>query len=124
MTAKEIIDMVDDLSPNHYTEAQKLGWLKSVDGKIFHEVILTHYSAPWDMPVWDEESFSADSEMIVQAPYAEDLYTYYLMSRIAAANSEVAKYDQFASLYNQAFSDWANWYNRTRIPVKKGRWIL
>ena len=123
MTAATVISRVDDLSPNYYTAAQKLGWLASLDGKIYEEVILTHEGA--DDVDYDPTDYSANTvDLIVQPPYGEDLYCHYLCSRIAAANSEIAKYDQFATLFNADYIEWTGWYNRHHMPLKKGRWVL
>ena len=123
MTIEEIIAKVDALSPNQYTTEQKIGWLSSLDGKIFHEVILTHM--PGDFVYFPPSGYDTDDyELIVQPPYAEDLYTYYLLSRIAEMNAETAKYNQYAALYNAAYSDWTGWYNRTHRPITRGRWKL
>ena len=45
MTGQEIIERTDELCPNDYSEEQKLHWLSSLDGQIFHEVIQTHEGA-------------------------------------------------------------------------------
>ena len=42
MTIESIIAKADDLSPNQYSLEQKIGWLSTLDGKIYDEVILTH----------------------------------------------------------------------------------
>ena len=123
MTIEQIIAKVDNLSPNQYSTEQKIGWLSSLDGKIFHEVILTH--APGGYVFFPPDGYDTDEhELIVQAPYAEDLYTYYLLSRIAEMNAETAKYNQYAALYNAAYTDWTGWYNRTHRPITRGRWKL
>lgn len=123
MTIEQIIAKVDNLSPNQYSTEQKIGWLSSLDGKIFHEVILTH--TPGGYVFFPPDGYDTDEyELIVQAPYAEDLYTYYLLSRIAEMNAETAKYNQYAALHNAAYNDWTGWYNRTHRPITRGRWKL
>ena len=122
MTIEEVIAKVDELAPNQYTTPQKIGWLSTLDGKIFHEVILAHACAEAFYP---EEGYSTDDEeLIVRPPYAEDLYSYYLLARIAEANNETAKYNQFAALYDRAFADWAAFYGRTHMPLQRGRWVF
>lgn len=123
MRIDEVIAKVDDLSPNQYTTEQKIGWLSTLDGKIFHDEILTHdHCEPVFFPT---EGYSTDEEeLIVPSPWAEDLYSYYLLSRIAEANAEIGKYNQFAALYNSAYADWSKQYNRTHRPRNNGRWVL
>lgn len=123
MTIEEIISKVDDLSPNQYTQEQKIGWLSTLDGKIYNDVILTH--ADSEEVVYPDGGYTTDEhELIVQKPYAEDLYTYYLLARVAEANTEIAKYSQWMAMYNAAYSDWANYYNRTHMPNPDKRWVM
>ena len=42
MTVAEAIALVDALKPNHYTVAQKVGWLNELDGMLHDDVIMTH----------------------------------------------------------------------------------
>lgn len=121
MTIQDIIAKVDALAPNQYSVEQKVSWLSSLDGQIFNDVILTHEGAGFVF--YPPGGYDTDEyELIVQPPYAEDLYTYYLLSRIAEFNSEAAKYNQYAARYNAAYKDWTGWYNRTHRSIKRGRW--
>ena len=123
MTIQEVIANVDDLMPNQYSTEQKIRWLSTLDGKIWHEVVRTHMGPTMAYYPFDGYA-SDDQELIVQPPYAEDLYGYYLKSRIAAENNEINKYDQFAAQFNQAYEDWTGWYNRTHMPLTTGRWRM
>lgn len=123
MTIQDVITLADDLSPNQYTDNHKIQWLSSLDGKIFHDVILTHCGCMlYDYP--DGGYTAADQELIVEEPYASDLYVAYLQSKIAAANAEIVKYNQFATLYNTAYNEWTSWYNRTHMPKTCGKWVF
>ncbi len=118
MTIGDVINRVDELAPNQYSEEQKIRWLTGLDGKIFAEIILTHQD-----PV--RESFSAyedtSCELLVPFPYAEDLYSWYLQAMIAAQNAESAKFEQLRVLYNDALKQFQDWYNRTHRPIGGAR---
>ena len=123
MTIEEIITNVDELMPNQYSTAQKVAWLSTLDGKLWHDVIVTHEGACFVF--YPPEGYETEEqELIVRPPYAADLYGNYLKSRICAENGEIAKYNQFATLYASAYNDWSGWYNRTHRPLTKGRWVL
>ena len=123
MTIQEVIANVDDLMPNQYATEQKIRWLSTLDGKVFHELILTHCGA--ETAFFPPDGYDSDDcELLVQHPYADDVYGNYLKSRIAAENNEIIKYDQFAALFNQAYNDYTAWYNRTHMPLQHGRWRL
>ena len=117
MKAMDIIDRVDMLEPNDYSPEQKLHWLSTLDGKIFHEVIETHEDADTDVL---PEYVNGDEELIVAAPYGEDIYYYYLQAMIAAENSETQRYNKRMTMFNSAYTEWTNYYNRTHKPKRAG----
>ena len=117
MKAIDIIERVDLLEPNDYSPEQKLHWLSTLDGKIFHEVIRTHEGAEAEeVPVYQ----TGDEELLVGAPYGEDLYYYYLQAMVAAENGETQRYNKRMTLFNSAWQGWVNWYNRSHMPHKRG----
>ena len=121
MKAMELIDRVDLLEPNDYSPEQKPHWLSSLDGKIFCEVIRTHEDAGIDaLP----EYVSGDEELIIGAPYGEDVYYHYLQARIAAENSETQRYNKRMTLFNAAYQEWTDFYNRTHRPLRAGTHFL
>ena len=117
MKAMEVIERVDLLEPNDYSPEQKLHWLSGLDGKVFRELIETHEDAPTDtLPAY----VSGDEELLIGAPYGEDLYYYYLQAMIAAENSETQRYNKRMTLFNSAYTAFAAWYTRTHRPRRSG----
>jgi len=110
MTAAELIERADALRPNHYSAEQKLGWLCRLDRQIHAELILPR-SADFPAP---EAEYAADTELIEDGPYAEELYLCYLFAQIDLNNAEIQKYNQSASLLNAAWRALADSYNRRR----------
>lgn len=113
MQIDEIIARVDSLEPNQYDKETKLSWISQLDGKIFSEIILTHDDTGRMMYLPYE---SGDEEPIAGPPYGEDMYCYYLEAMIAQHNMETSKYNQKMLAYNNAYAEFANWYNRTHRP--------
>ena len=113
MQIDEIIARVDSLEPNQYDKETKLSWISQLDGKIFAEIILTHDDTGRTMYLPYE---SGDEEPIAGPPYGEDMYCYYLEAMIAQHNMETSKYNQKMLAYNNAYTEFANWYNRTHRP--------
>lgn len=120
MTVREAIEKANHFCPNQYTDEDKIAWLSNLDGQIFIEIISRHHCA-------DRRSFdgydaqSADDELIVPAPYADDVYINYLMMQICKANAEYDKYNQLAAQYNSAMMAYRNWYNREHMPLGRLR---
>ena len=116
MTVNEAITLVDNREPNQYTSEDKLGWLNTLDGQIFNELILTHEHE-------DGAEFTpysdATADLLVPFPYAEEVYVNYLKAMIEESNHEIVKYNASMMLFNTAYQRYANWINRTVKPFHK-----
>lgn len=116
MTIEEAVSLVDRMKPNHYDHEQKVKWLSKLDGLIFKEVILSH--AGMHPPVFTGyDNALPDTPLLVPYPYDEDVYNYFLQAQIDKENGETAKYNQSISLYNASYKAFADWYNRTHMPL-------
>ena len=117
MTIAEIIDMVDDLKPNKFTDEQKISWLSDCDSVIFNDVISTHERQDGDPETFSGYAADVDgsTKLLVDAPH-DQLYRYYLEMQIDQGNMEMAKYNNSAALYNQWLANYAGYYNRTHMP--------
>ena len=116
MTGTQIITLVDMKEPNSYSAEEKISWLSTLDGTIFNEVILTHEHGEVEFTPYSDGT----ETLLIGSPYGEDLYTHYLMARIAEGNAETARYNQQIALYNAAYSRWWNKYNATHMPLHGG----
>ena len=120
MTIQEAIRLVDKLKPNQYDAQTKRSWLSKLDGMIWKELFLTHYGLTPEQvqagfPGYDEADM--DTELLVPYPYCEDVYNYYLQSMVDRENMEIAKYNQSAAMYNNAYKSFVDYYNRTHRPI-------
>lgn len=116
MLIKDAIDIIDSLRPNQYTDEDKVRWLSVLDGKAVAEVIETHERTE---PIeWEAYTMAdMDAELLIPAPYDYDVYINWLMAQIDMANAEVGKYNQSISLYNNAYLQWQQYYNRHHMPI-------
>ena len=115
MTAMELIERVDLLEPNDYGPEQKLQWLSTLDGKAYHEVIEPRSPATV-LPAYE----NGYEELLIDAPFALDIYYYYLQAMIAAENSETQRYNKRMVMFNAAYKEWSDWFNRTHLPKSAG----
>lgn len=119
MTIGEAIKLLDARAPNLYSAADKKSWLKNFDMRVWNELISTHWGAPHHaMPDYDD----TDTELLIPAPYAEDVYNYYLQAQVAQENAEGDKYNELATMFNAAYQSYCNFYNRTHMPRSQRRW--
>lgn len=118
MTILEAVHKIDTVKPNSYTQPEKIKWLSTLDGIIKSEIIDTHEGGE-DVVFegYDDES-DLDTVLLVPAPY-DDVYVRWLEARIDYANCEYAKYNNSMIAYNDAYSLFANYYNRHNMPKGK-----
>lgn len=115
MTITEAIRMIDAMKPNSYSDADKVAWLSKLDGAIKKEIIDTHEDG--ENIVFDgyNEDTPMDTELLVKAPY-DDIYLYWLESRIDYYNGEYGRYNNTVTTYNAAYSAYERFYNRAHMP--------
>ena len=115
MTITEAIRMIDAMKPNSYSDADKVAWLSKLDGAIKKEIIDTHEDG--ENIVFDgyNEYTPMDTELLVKAPY-DDIYLYWLESRIDYYNGEYGRYNNTVTTYNAAYSAYERFYNRAHMP--------
>lgn len=116
MKIREAIDLVDRMKPNAFDRELKVYWLAKLDGHVFNEILKTHKGCPLE-EFHGYDGSSSDTELLVPAPYAEDVYNYFLQAQIDKENGETAKYNQSITMYNNAYKTFGDWYNRTHRPL-------
>ena len=117
MTILEAITLVDNMKPNQYTRADKVKWLSNLDGIVFREIISTHDGNTMEEFNGYADTAADETILLIPYPYDADIYNYYLQSMIDKENGEYAKYNQSATMYNNAFRTFQDWYNRTHRPL-------
>ena len=115
MTILEIINRVDTIKPNSYTQTEKIDWLSTIDGIIKNEIIDTHEGGEAIVFEGYTPDTSLDTVLLVPAPY-DDIYIRWLESRIDYANGEYKKYNNSAMAYNAAFEAYSRYYNAQHKP--------
>ena len=115
MTAGEMIALADRLRPNQYTTADKLRCLERLDGQVLSEVIGTHAEIAPDAA--GGAAYTAATELLVPFPYAEELYTAYILTQMDLLNAEITRYTQSATQLAAAWRQYADWYNRSHAPL-------
>lgn len=110
---REILTTLDRMRPNAYTDAEKLGFLNTIEGRIYKEIFEKAEGA--------EERFrpflegEEERELAVLVPYT-DIYFYYLAAMIDFYNGDAGRYNDTIVLFNQAWADYAAYYRRRHKP--------
>ena len=142
MKAAGIIEQFNTERPNQIDDSLKLGWLRKCEQMIINEVLIRHEH---DLESEDKisltvsgstlkvvsagtftehiDSFDMDSEMLVQEPY-DDLYIYYLDTRVALQNNDTKRYNVANAQYNNAYYAFQQYFNRTNKTIKTKKNLL
>jgi hypothetical protein len=115
MTINEVITQVDELKPNQISDDIKVRWISVLEGKIIDEIILTHELS--EIVEFNGYTINdMDTELLVPDTYA-DVYIYYIEAMIDETNMESARYASSMQMFNSAWQDYANYYNRNNKPI-------
>lgn len=117
MTIMEAIYRIDEVKPNSYSQSEKIKWLSALDGIVKNDIIDTHEGGEGVVFEGYEDS-DLNKELLVPAPY-DDVYLRWLEARMDYANGEFSRYNNSITMYNTAYSAYANHYNRTHMPIGK-----
>ena len=118
MTIIELITDVDEMKPNGYEQIYKIQWLSQLDGRIKDEIIDTHEGGEGVSFSGYDASTPLNTELLVTQPY-DDVYRYWLEAQIDYANGEYTKYNNSMSMFNEAYSAYSRYYNKTHMPKGK-----
>lgn len=122
MTIAEAIALADQMKPNTMPNPTKVRFLSEVEGKIFNEIILKHEHEDGIVcPTYDEDT-DGSTEMLVPAPY-DMVYVYWLMAQIDHMNQEMDKYNNDRSLFEDAWGNFGDYWNREHMPIGARRFI-
>ena len=125
MTIQQAMDKADRMKPNMMPVEDKIGFLSEIEGKIHEEIIMTHEHTAEEetRPEYDSNT-PRTTEMLVPAPY-DMIYVYWLMAQIDHVNQEMDKYNNDRSLFEDAWGNFADYWNRKKMPIQRNRqfWI-
>ena len=118
MTIIEALTRIDSVKPNTYRQSEKIKWLSTVDGIIKREIIDTHEGGSSIVFNGYTDETPLETELLVPAPY-DELYLYYLESKVDYWNGETKRFNNSSEMYNEAYETFARYYTRTHMPLGK-----
>lgn len=110
MTIIEAINRIDSLKPNSFKQEEKIKWLSTVDD-IVKTNIINNYEEASDFTGYTEAT-PVTTSLLVPSPF-DELYLFWLESKIDYWNGDTAKYNNSTEMYNAAYNAYARYYNRT-----------
>lgn len=118
MTISEAISRANQVKPNTYADVDKIRWLSTLDGFIKSDIIDTHEGGESVVFNGYDENTSLDTVLLVPAPH-DHIYVHWLEAQIDYANDEYDRYENTMDMYNVAYTNYKNHYNRTHMPKGK-----
>lgn len=117
MKISEVIAKLDGLKPNAFALEDKIGWINELEWRIKREIVDTHDVAePVEFDGYAGEE-SVEQVLIAPAPW-DNVYLRWLECMVDYYNGESTRFANSRILFNDAYADFAGWYNRTHKPVK------
>lgn len=111
MTPNKVIESVDGIRPNSYSEEQKLGWISDLDGMVKRLVMQEEEVKPYNYPE------DMDTELLIPFPF-DSLYSMYVEAMIDYYNREYGNYNNSAMMFEGRFTEYKKAYIREH-PVKE-----
>lgn len=102
-TMNKVIEYIDGVKPNVYTENDKYQWIARLEGMISSEVHMDDYPVTYNLP--DD----ADTPLLVPAPY-DDVYALYIAAQIDFFNKEYNNYNNSALMFAERLDQYKAWY--------------
>lgn len=125
MTILQCITQLQSIKPHQYDDETIIRWISNLDGLLYNEIVSWHEPPRDELgnPVeihhgpYDPET-DMDTVLMVPEPYS-DVYVKYLAAQVDYHNAEMQRYNNSMVMYNMAYTTFADWYNRTHMPMKQ-----
>ncbi|MBE6961281.1 MAG: hypothetical protein E7445_02375 [Ruminococcaceae bacterium] len=119
MTMNSVIEYVDGVKPNVYTDEDKYRWLNQLEGMLSAEVFHDPEPLSYDIPA------DADRALRVGHPY-DELYSLYVMAMIDFHNREYGNYNNTMLMFRQRLEQLKDHCIRIRsgTPAQRFRKVM
>ena len=111
------------LKPNTYTQIEKVRWISTLDGIVMTEIVGTHEDGESVTFTGYDDTTPIDTDLLIPAPY-DEVYLFWLESKIDYWNGEYGKYNNSISMYNTAMAAYEKYYNNAHLPKGKKRFLF
>ena len=131
MTPNKVIEVVDRLKPNAYSEEDKLRWISELEGMVvrlvfqWDETYLAEVEAKYKSKEIKEDEYKEilnktkpfvypedmDKELLIPAPF-DDVYNLFLCAKIDYYNREYTNYNNSAMMFEARYTEYKKDYIR------------
>ena len=119
MTVNEAVTAAGAIIGKAASRDELILWLGEIENTVICEIAKTHEAVPYDQSVI---SADGDDERVLFAPDPfSQLYIHYLMMKFDDRLCDTERYMNSASRFSASYQSFADWYNRTYMPLCEGR---
>ena len=112
MTVREVLDQVNEVKPNVYSDARLMDYLNEVEAMVWNEVL---NNDPNDfMPMSVPEGY--ELELIAPTPYSK-IYGAYIQAMVDFQNEESVSYQNNMEMFNSTFLEYKKYMQRTESAL-------
>lgn len=104
-TLKSVIEYVDEIKPNAFSNEAKTQWVNECEGLVQTEVLLL---ADTELISYSYNT-DKDKELLVKHPHVK-IYWAYLTAMVDFANGEYNKYQNTMQMFNAFFGEYMRWF--------------
>lgn len=107
MTPAKVIETVDRLKPNAYSDEDKLRWINELEGMVQRLVVQVDEDKVKQLVYPDD----MDKELLIPAPF-DDVYGLFVEAKIDYYNREYGNYNNSAMMFESQFNEYKKDYIR------------
>lgn len=116
MKVREVLDQVNEVKPNVYSDARLMDFLNEVESMIWNEVLDKEPEDYKAMSVPDDYGV----ELTAKPPYSK-VYGSYIQAMIDFQNEESVSYQNNMAMFNSVFLDYKKYMQRARADEYRFR---
>ena len=117
MTILDAITAAGRIQPDDFGNEEKVQWLSDFDGQVWLDVFQTHEGCPdGEFAGYDKDTDIETTELLIPAPYT-NVYPLYLTMMADMHGGDITRYTNSRAVWENAYGNFTNWYNRTHMPI-------
>lgn len=112
MTVREVLDQVNEVKPNVFSDARLMDFLNEVEAMVWGEVLNNDPSDYAQLNVPDDY----ETDLIAPPPYSK-FYGAYIQAMIDFQNEESVSYQNNMAMFNSVFLEYKKYVQRTESAL-------
>lgn len=116
MKVREVLDQVNEVKPNVFSDARLMDFLNEIESMIWNEVLDKDPAEYKSLSVPDDY----EADLIALPPHSK-VYGSYIQAMIDFQNEESVSYQNNMAMFNSVFLDYKKYMQRTDSAANKSK---